>query len=241
LEPGPRLPRTPAVLLRKTGFPASRRRQAVRGLPPQSAVLSMPGTCSVATDLAGKASPLGLGSRTPLDPFYPERLIFKIFKKIPRHEAGNPIISYPMVKVPLSQDPIFSHEPDGFGGEGVNLCNALATSNSNQKPREANKIKKLKITSKPERAIPVTFERVGDQSQRSASTKPGEEAAHMGVARRSIGYWPENSRLTVHGDEFRGHASQAERVAPDVRGWRSTHPPPWLFPNTSRLKENFRI
>lgn len=86
----------------------------------------------------------------------------------------------------------------------------------------------------PRRVIQTAPERVGNQH--GASTKPREVATS--VVNRSTRMWPGNRQSTVHEGGLRGHASQAERVAPDVRGWRRPHPPPWLPHVVSRIRQN---
>lgn len=48
---------------------------------------------------------------------------------------------------------------------------------------------------------------------------------------------PVNSRTAEVG-MFLRRAIQTDRVAPGGERWRSTHPPPWLFPNVGMLQMN---
>ncbi len=79
--------------------------------------------------------------------------------------------------------------------------------------------------------------RVGNLIQRAARTEP-REVAILVLACRSAGMWPGNSQITVHGGGLCDHARLADRVAPDVRGLRRTHPPPCTPRNAGLSRKN---
>jgi hypothetical protein len=72
-----------------------------------------------------------------------------------------------------------------------------------------------------EKNAPVS---VGKGFQHGPSTESQEVV--IGMTKRRAGIWPGKSQLTTIGGGLHGRARQAERVAPDERGWRRPHPPP---------------